>query len=99
MTAGTIVLLIIFGVPVAGIAAMVLAMATGTAHEKPRRVVDPNEPVRCPRCQSAQITSRMRGYSMGRAAVGGPIFGATGATNVILVCMKCGHEFPPGAGA
>ncbi len=53
--------------------------------------------VTCPKCGSTQITAQKRGFSMGRALVGGVVGGFIGSKKIILTCLVCGHTFKPGS--
>ena len=70
----------------------------------------PNEPteseqVKCPKCNSSQITANKRGFKLGRAigvgivtgGVGGVIAGAVGKNKVMITCLKCGHTWKAGS--
>lgn len=59
-----------------------------------------DEPIRCAKCGSAQITSDTKGFSVGKAAAGGILLGpvgliggAIGAKKIKLTCLKCGHSW------
>jgi DNA-directed RNA polymerase subunit M/transcription elongation factor TFIIS len=61
-------------------------------------------PVQCPRCGSQQIMGDTRGFSAGKAVVGGLLLGPlgllgglAGSKKVIVRCLKCGHQWSPGA--
>ena len=45
------------------------------------------EPVRCPKCSSTQITTGSRGYSM--------VWGFIGSGKTVNRCGKCGHSWKP----
>lgn len=47
----------------------------------------PEEPVRCPKCSSTQITTGSRGYSM--------IWGFIGSGKTVNRCARCGHKWEP----
>lgn len=54
----------------------------------------------CPKCGSTQIQAMKKGFSAGKAIVGGAVFGpvglaggAIGANKVQLVCLRCGEKF------
>ena len=46
------------------------------------------EPVRCPKCQSAQVHAEKRGWS--------PVWGVFGSGKIVITCLKCGEKFKPG---
>lgn len=56
----------------------------------------------CPKCFSTSLSANKKGFSLGRALVGEALAGKWGLlagsknTNKIT-CLKCGHEFWPGA--
>lgn len=45
------------------------------------------EPIRCPKCSSTQITTGSRGYSI--------VTGFIGAGKTVNRCAKCGHKWTP----
>lgn len=68
--------------------------------EKGRRT---DEPIRCPKCGSTQITADKKGFSTGKAFAGdliaGPIgilAGSIGSKKVIITCLNCGHKWEAG---
>jgi tellurium resistance protein TerD len=65
---------------------------------------DPDAPVRCPKCHSAQVTANKKGFGLGNAAVGGLLLGPVGllggligGSQIKITCLKCGHVFQPGS--
>jgi len=59
--------------------------------------------VRCPKCGSSQLTTKDKGFSLGKAAVGalwlGPVglaAGMLGSKKTHIVCLKCGYEWEVG---
>ena len=61
-----------------------------------------DEPVRCPRCGSAQLTANKKGFGLGKAAAGGLLLGPVGllggfigSSKVKITCLKCGHTWKP----
>lgn len=59
--------------------------------------------IKCPKCKSTQITSKTKGFGLGKAAVGGILLGPIGLAGGLLgskkikvVCLKCGKEWIPG---
>ena len=46
-----------------------------------------NEPIKCPRCGSTQITTGQRGYSF--------LTGFLGSNKAVNRCAKCGHTWEP----
>ena len=74
------------------------ARATGT----PAESVEP-EPIRCPKCQSTQITAGKKGFGLGKAAAGGILLGPAGllagfagSGSVEVTCLQCGNKWKPG---
>ena len=59
--------------------------------------------IKCPKCQSTQITADKKGFS-GKKAVAGAVLtggigllaGTIGSNKMKLTCLKCGHTFSPG---
>ena len=61
--------------------------------------------IRCPKCGSNQLTANKKGFSGGKAVVGGILTGGVGllagtigSNNVIITCLACGKAFKPGEG-
>ncbi len=59
--------------------------------------------VKCPKCESTQISATKKGLSGVKAVTGtviaGPLgiaAGTIGSNKIILTCLKCGHQFRPG---
>ena len=57
---------------------------------------------RCPKCSSPSLSTSQQGFGLGKAAVGGFIFGAPGLLggligrkSTIITCLKCGHHWKP----
>lgn len=62
-----------------------------------------DEPVRCPKCGSTQITAGDKGFSVGKAVAGdivagpvGLVAGAIGSKKTIITCLNCGHKWEAG---
>lgn len=58
---------------------------------------------RCPRCGSTAISANQKGFSPGKAVVGGLIWGEAGllrgfvgSGQVEITCLNCGHKWKPG---
>lgn len=51
------------------------------------RTPKPEEPVRCPKCNSTSISTGARGYSI--------IWGFIGSGKTVNRCAKCGHKWEP----
>lgn len=54
----------------------------------------------CPRCHSACVTANKQGFGLGKAVVGGAIFGLGGllggfwnSNKIKVTCLKCGHSW------
>lgn len=63
-----------------------------------------DEPIKCPKCGSTQITANKKGFSGTKAAAGviiaggiGLAAGGIGSNKIIITCLKCGHQFKPGS--
>jgi DNA-directed RNA polymerase subunit RPC12/RpoP len=61
--------------------------------------------IRCPKCNSTQLTANKKGFSGKKAVVGGLLTGGIGllagtigSNKVIITCLACGNEFKPGEG-
>ena len=59
--------------------------------------------VTCPKCGSDQISANKKGFSAGKAVVGGLLTGgiglaagAIGSGKIKITCLNCGNEFKPG---
>ena len=64
--------------------------------------MEPNK-VCCPKCGSDQITANKKGFSGGKALVGGLLTGGVGllagtigSSRVIITCLNCNNSFKPG---
>jgi tellurium resistance protein TerD len=69
---------------------------------EPQQTKDEVEQVRCPKCQSAQISANNKGFGVGKAIVGGLLLGSigllggfVGSSKVRITCLKCGHTWEP----
>ena len=62
------------------------------------------ELIKCPKCQSTQLSANKKGFS-GTKAVGGAILtggigllaGTLGSNKIILTCLNCGNQFKAGS--
>lgn len=61
--------------------------------------------IRCPKCNSNQITANKKGFSGGKAVAGavltggiGILAGTIGSGKVVITCLACGNKFKPGEG-
>jgi len=61
--------------------------------------------IRCPKCNSNQLTANKKGFSGKKAVVGGLLTGGVGllagtlgSNTIKITCLACGHEFKPGEG-
>jgi hypothetical protein len=59
--------------------------------------------IQCPKCSSDQITANKKGFSGGKALVGGALTGGIGllagtigSGKVIITCLNCGNQWKPG---
>jgi hypothetical protein len=62
-----------------------------------------DESIKCPKCNSNQITSNKKGFSGTKAVAGavltggiGLLAGTIGSNKVKITCLRCGHVFNPG---
>jgi len=58
------------------------------------------EELKCPKCNSTNLTANNKGFGLGKAAVGGVLLGPVGllgglvgSKNAVFVCLKCGNQF------
>ena len=69
-----------------------------------QQAIPRDEPIRCPKCGSTQLSANKQGYKIGRAVgvglltfgLGGIVAGAVGAGNVHITCLKCGYKWKAG---
>lgn len=59
--------------------------------------------LKCPKCESTQLTSNKQGFGAGKALGGalltggvGLLAGGIGSNNVLITCLACGKQFKPG---
>ena len=59
--------------------------------------------IKCPKCESTQITANKKGFSATQAIGGaivtggiGLVAGAIGSGKIKITCLSCGHQFKPG---
>lgn len=64
-----------------------------------------SEEIRCPNCNSNQLTANQKGFSAGKAIGGalltggvGLLAGFIGSKKVLITCLKCGRNFKVGEG-
>ena len=62
-----------------------------------------SDEIRCPKCNSNQITAGNKGYGLGKAALGGFLLGPLGlmggllgSKKIMITCLKCGHKWEAG---
>lgn len=67
------------------------------------KALEAEEPIKCPKCGSKQVTANQKGFSGGKAVAGavllGPIGllgGTIGSKKVKIACLKCGYQWEPG---
>lgn len=60
------------------------------------------EKLKCPKCNSTQLTADKRGFNTGKAVVGavltggvGLLAGLHGKDNIVIYCMSCGENWKP----
>ena len=58
--------------------------------------------IKCPKCNSMNISSGQKGFGLGKAAIGGILLGPVGLLGgmfgrktIELVCQSCGHKWKP----
>ena len=68
-----------------------------------KETVTAEEPIRCPRCGSTQVTANKKGFGVGKALVGGFLTGGVGllagflgSGKVMVTCVKCGKQWKAG---
>lgn len=56
--------------------------------------------LKCPKCGSINLTANNKGFSLGKAAVGGILLGPVGllggllgSKKAVFICLKCGNQF------
>jgi len=61
-----------------------------------------NDVIRCPKCRSTQISANQKGFSAGKALVGGALTGNVGllggfvgSKKIEITCLKCGYKWKP----
>ena len=61
------------------------------------------EAIKCPRCESTQVAGGKQGFGLGKAVVGGVLFGGIGllggligSHKVQVACLRCGHTWTAG---
>lgn len=78
-----------------------------TVQPKMTRPIDDFKPVenklRCPKCNSTNLTANKKGYSAGKAVAGvvltggvGLLAGAIGSGKVDITCLSCGYKYRAG---
>lgn len=75
-------------------------------HEETKKAIkeaEAQEPIRCPKCGSTQITANKKGFNIGKAVVGdlavgavGLLAGGIGKDKVIITCLNCGYKWKAG---
>ncbi|KKQ06076.1 MAG: hypothetical protein US15_C0020G0010 [Candidatus Moranbacteria bacterium GW2011_GWF1_36_4] len=56
--------------------------------------------LKCPKCNSTNLTANNKGFGLGKAAVGGVLLGPVGllgglvgSKKAVFICLKCGNQF------
>tara|TARA_Y100000588_G_C13794678_1_gene728180 strand:+ start:198 stop:548 length:351 start_codon:yes stop_codon:yes gene_type:complete len=64
---------------------------------------DMSDLIKCPKCQSTQVTANKKGFSGTKALAGaavaggvGILAGTLGSNKVEITCLNCGKQFKPG---
>lgn len=64
---------------------------------------DYDNQIKCPVCDSTQITAGNKGFGLGKAAAGGILLGPVGllggligSKKIIVTCLNCGNQWKPG---
>lgn len=59
--------------------------------------------IRCPKCNSNQLSAHKKGFSGQKAVAGavltggiGLLAGTIGSNKILITCLNCGHQFKPG---
>ncbi|MEE9214112.1 MAG: hypothetical protein V3U54_04840 [Thermodesulfobacteriota bacterium] len=72
---------------------------TPNPHTPPKE----EDPIKCPKCGSAQLTANKQGFGPGKAAIGGVLTGGIGllagfigSGKLKITCLKCGHVWKAG---
>ncbi|AKN34199.1 hypothetical protein Ccar_16105 [Clostridium carboxidivorans P7] len=82
-----------------------MEIVKGETHiiDSPRQTGASNNSISCPKCGSKQITANNKGFSLGKAAIGGGLFGGVGllggfigSRKVLITCLKCGNQWEAG---
>jgi len=62
-----------------------------------------DDTIKCPRCGSTQLHTGDKGFSLGKAAIGGILIGAVGllggligSKKTMITCLKCGYRWQAG---
>ena len=91
-------------ITVAGVIGSIVVIAAllvqYSSKESSNRTFSYDHPVICPHCGSSQIQSMNKGFSAGKAAAGGLLFGPVGllggvigANKAVRVCLNCMKKF------
>jgi tellurium resistance protein TerD len=62
-----------------------------------------DDTLRCPKCNSSQLSVDKKGFGLGKAATGGLLLGPVGllggligSKKIQITCLKCGHTWKAG---
>lgn len=76
----------------------------GIRQEQNEKQQHETDTLHCPSCKSTQVTAKTRGFRLGKALLGGALFGGVGllggtvgSNDTRMVCLKCGYEWTPGS--
>lgn len=75
-----------------------------TQKDKVDTIDKSNNKVCCPKCSSTQLSANKKGFSLGKALIGGVVLvpiagvatGLIGKNKIIITCLSCGKQFKPG---
>ncbi|HIE73839.1 MAG TPA: hypothetical protein EYQ06_06190 [Flavobacteriales bacterium] len=75
---------------------------TGQSESRPIKFIKKSNVIKCPKCKSNQITANKKGFSLGKAVIGGVLTGGVGllggfigSSKVQVTCLNCGNNWVP----